>query len=999
MTPNVSTMPPRTDDRPADSVRPADSRAKPAQSTIDDYIQYCRPRTGEVLRAAGLDTEYHRGVGDQLFYYDENGREHAVWDFLGGYGSLIFGHNHPELVEVAMSNLRNQVPFSAQASCRGGAARLGAKLSGMMQERFGESFVTTLANSGSEATEAAIKHAEMQQRSKFEALEERLRADLTKIRPALTMGEFRVNEESFARLGDVFRFSNSSNFEKVIEAILSHNSRIIWKTPDFLAVTRSFHGKTSGAVKLTYNPKYRGIFNRIGINANFVSAFDADELRAAVSGKMIKLYSLEVRKSEVFCVERQVSNVAGLFIEPIQGEGGIHVAPPEFLRACRELADEHNFPLIIDEIQTGMGRTGTWLYSEQSGCLGDYYMLSKSLGGGLAKTSALLVRTKHYIPDFGFVHTSTFAEDDPGCNIAVRSLELIEANDGQLMRNCVRQGNAIVSGLKKIQARYPGVIKEIRGVGLLIGVELEEQVNRGSLLIYNLSRQELLAPVVASHLLHEYGIRVAPALSAGQVIRLEPSAYISDDAIAACLHGFERVCEVIYKQNMYELTKFLIGLTHRGEATPHEIQSFRREPLPKVSEEGVRKIAFIGHLIAAGDVKLADPTMGAYTDQQCDTLLRRIFAVYGMIQYDLIEVRSVMGERVLLGFLGLCFHSDIIIERMRSKDLGILQEKIMECVDYAIENKFTNIGFGGLSSIVMNNCKKVNRTTIGLTSGNAFTTAMGLEAMFQAAREQNVDLSKATFAGIGANGNICSIYCKIMADHVAGLILVGREGREGPLKVLEDEIYFEALEKIFITLAADQVPLAELPQQLTGISRILIETAAAKKFFATVDESTEFDEKKARGIVREIKAELGDRAPVKFTTDLREIKNAQLILGARSSLAPMITADVLGEGPIIICDVALPQDTHESVLERDDVTVMLGGLVRLPLNPNFVVDGIPVPDGHAYACMSETLLLGLHGMSENYSIGSISKTQVKKITEVARIHGFKLGMLKREKSF
>lgn len=1000
MNSETSTLLPRAPGVPIESEADKKGTSRGLQrGSIDEYIQYCRPHTGEVLRAARLDIVYHRGEGDRLSYYDEKGRERHVWDFLGGYGSLMFGHNRPELVEVALDSLYNCVPFSVQASCRGGAARLAAKLGAMMQDRFGEAFVTTLASTGSEATEAAIKHAEMQQRLKFQALEEKLRADLTKIRTALTMGRYTINKESFARLNENSDFATRPNFDFVIEAMLAHNSRTIWQAPDFLAVTGAFHGKTSGAVKLTYNPQYRELFRRIGINANFIPAFDSAEMREAVTRTMISLYSLEVRSNEIFCIKRQVCNVAGLFIEPIQGEGGIHIAPIEFLQQCRSLADEFDFPLIVDEIQTGMGRTGTWLYSEQNGCQGDYYLLAKSLGGGLAKVAALMIRAKHYNPEFGFAHTSTFAEDDPGCFLAVKALELIEAEDGQLMRNCIHQGNAIMTGLRKIQGRFPGIIKDIRGVGLLIGVELEVLGNLGSPLTSSLSRQELLAPVVASYLLHEHGIRVAPALSAGQVIRLEPSAYISEEAIHDCLYGFERICEVLYKQNMYELTKCLIGLEQRDGLSPHEIENFRREPDPKLSETGVRKIAFIGHLIQASDIKLTDQTLQRYTDAQCDALIRRIFSVYGMTNFDLIEVCSVTGEKVLLGFLGLCFHSDIIIERMRNKDLGLLQKKIMECVDYAIENRFTNIGFGGLSSIIMNNCKKVTRGNIGLTSGNSFTTAMGLEGMFHTAREKNLDLSTATFAGIGANGNICSIYCKIMSDHVPNLILVGREGREAPLRDLADEIYFESLEKIFVKLTVDQVPLSDLPQELEGIAKVLIHTTSVRKFFQRVSELQKFDAPLARSAVQGLKKEFGDNAPVRCTTNINDIRAANLILGASSSLEPIITADVLGEGPIVICDVALPQDTHESVLERDDVSVVLGGLVRLPLNPNFRVDGIPVPDGHAYACMSETLLLGLHGLSENYSTGAISKTQVKKIGEIARIHGFQLGQVKREKSF
>jgi predicted amino acid dehydrogenase len=109
---------------------------------------------------------------------------------------------------------------------------------------------------------------------------------------------------------------------------------------------------------------------------------------------------------------------------------------------------------------------------------------------------------------------------------------------------------------------------------------------------------------------------------------------------------------------------------------------------------------------------------------------------------------------------------------------------------------------------------------------------------------------------------------------------------------------------------------------------------------------------------------------------------------------------MLGEQKVVICDIAVPADAHESV-NKDCENVMLikGGLVKLPLNPDFMVRGIPLEKGEAFACMSETLLLGLSGIHEDYSIGSIHKNQVNKIMEIANMHGFELGKLKMDASF
>ena len=105
-------------------------------------------------------------------------------------------------------------------------------------------------------------------------------------------------------------------------------------------------------------------------------------------------------------------------------------------------------------------------------------------------------------------------------------------------------------------------------------------------------------------------------------------------------------------------------------------------------------------------------------------------------------------------------------------------------------------------------------------------------------------------------------------------------------------------------------------------------------------------------------------------------------------------------GGAIICDIALPRDVDPSVVrERPDVSVIKGGLVQLPSNPDFSIKGIPLEPGQTYACMAETVLLGLMGVTNHYSFGSIDKNQVKEMMVMAETHGFKLAQLMTEDSY
>src|SRR5262249_34100632 len=122
-------------------------------TVMNSYGHFCRPGLVPLLEALGLDATYVKAEGDYV-YYERGGQLVRVLDLLGGYGANLFGHHHPELIAEARGLLDAKVPIHAQASCRGGAARLAAALC----QRLGD-YVVTFTNSGTETTEAAIKHA------------------------------------------------------------------------------------------------------------------------------------------------------------------------------------------------------------------------------------------------------------------------------------------------------------------------------------------------------------------------------------------------------------------------------------------------------------------------------------------------------------------------------------------------------------------------------------------------------------------------------------------------------------------------------------------------------------------------------------------------------------------------------------------------------------------------------------------------------------------------
>src|SRR5262249_35419377 len=158
----------------------------------------------------------------------------------------------------------------------------------------------------------------------------------------------------------------------------------------------------------------------------------------------------------------------GFIFEPILGEGGVWPIQEAFAQRAARLCTERGVPLIADECQTGLGRTGTFLASSALGLHPDYVVLSKALGGGLAKISALLIEKKRYRDEFDLKHTSTYADDDFSCSIALKTLQLINE---ELVSACREKGAEMLLGLRRLAAQYPSVIADVRGKGLMLALE------------------------------------------------------------------------------------------------------------------------------------------------------------------------------------------------------------------------------------------------------------------------------------------------------------------------------------------------------------------------------------------------------------------------------------------------------------------------------------------------------------------------------------------------
>ncbi len=170
-------------------------------------------------------------------------------------------------------------------------------------------------------------------------------------------------------------------------------------------------------------------------------------------------------------------HVAAIILEPIQGEGGIHVATDEYLKGLRTLCDQHGILLIFDEIQTGFGRTGRLWGSQHSNVIPDIMVVAKSIGGGVYPNGAVVYRDMDILncfmdthPDF---HRSSGGGSDLGCMISSAVLDYLLENE--TWKNAETMGNRLKDGLKSLQQKYPKIIQDVRGRGMMLGIEYKEE--------------------------------------------------------------------------------------------------------------------------------------------------------------------------------------------------------------------------------------------------------------------------------------------------------------------------------------------------------------------------------------------------------------------------------------------------------------------------------------------------------------------------------------------
>ena len=292
-------------------------------------------------------------------------------------------------------------------------------------------------------------------------------------------------------------------------------ARLYTKKAGFISTTGGFHGKSMGSLSVMGRAVYRKPFEPLLSDVYFVDYGDAKDLERELK-KLITLGE----------------DVGALILEPVQGEAGAVVPPEGYLRRVRELCDEFKVLLILDEVQTGMGRTGRFLACEHENVVPDILCLGKAMGGGVMPLSCFMSTPKIWkvLEDNPFLHSSTFGGNPLACAAGIAAINvMLEEN---LPQQAAEKGAYLMKRLRAMQALFPEFLKEVRGKGLLIGLEFTDR---------------FIGYRVAAGLFKR-GVLVAGTLLSARTIRIEPALNISYELLDRMLERLKDTLEAVEKQ-------------------------------------------------------------------------------------------------------------------------------------------------------------------------------------------------------------------------------------------------------------------------------------------------------------------------------------------------------------------------------------------------------------------------------------------------------------------
>ncbi|MCP4172876.1 MAG: aminotransferase class III-fold pyridoxal phosphate-dependent enzyme [Fuerstiella sp.] len=873
------------------------------------WYQHVAPNVGQLMHALKLDVEYTGGSGDRLFL-DVGGEQKQILDFVGGFGSNLLGHGRSDLENVAIKALR-EVPMLDQGSRRSAASCLADALSNRFGQETGRRYICLLSSTGAEAVETALKHALFKWQASCENFNAEIRAEFGAEFPAAVRKSCNYNQSQYASY-----------------------------RPLLIALQGGYHGKTTGALNAMADDSQRNPFaGLLGARVQFVQRAQLADpqpvLESLCSHEVLWLRRPDRSNPAQQMSALSISGIMAVIAEPIQGEGGIFEVPNEFFTAVRA----RRIPLIADEIQCGLGRSGQFLASAEA--TPDYCLVGKSLGGGITKISATLIDRTIYCDQFDLQTGATFSSDRLSSSVASRVLKLIDSDD--ITGRAVRLGELLKQKLELLRRQFPTVLGSITGRGVMLGIELvlPEQSNQ----FLKAAAGKRLGYLAASFLLNCHGIRVLPTLSAPCVLRLEPSVYLKTADVECLTHALHDFCQRLAGNDVAGLLRHLSQDTQftSAKTTLAALESQRATASTNKSKRQVRRkarrftfqheqpaeqanrVGFIFNPIYPAVELLAEipELLQLSMDQRLDLVWR----MQTLMEFSPIELfsRNLFDGQVWMCGILLPVSPQALTHLHRTGNLDLVRQRLDDALTMATERGCQTVVFGAQTSIVTQNATTVVPPPgVQVSSGNSFTVATVLAAIERERCAYGIS-NHARMGIVGAAGNIGSAILRWYAHRYrwsGPITLLGRPGSE---------------------------------QRLKSLTNSVANTTTAQSLSVSSER-----------------------------TDLRYCDVIIVAVGGDEIIveAQHLRNDV----NVLVADVSQPRGTSPTLeRERPNAKVIQAGLARLPQDPSFRLTPHS-PAGTCFACAAEAILMGLEPQALKLC-GSIDPMAIEILQALGEKHG------------
>lgn len=737
-----------------------------------------------------------------------------------------------------------------------------------------------------------------------------------------------------------------------------------------LSTHRGYHGKTLGALSATDNPAYRRpflldtqAFSRVPFN-------DPAKLEARL----------------------KTGDIAAFIVEPVQGEGGMLTPDEGYLTAASRLCRQYGTLLVLDEVQTGLGRTGRLFAAEhEPGLSPDILLLSKALGGGLVPLGAMLCTEAAWSEDFGFFHSSTFANNHLTCTVGLGVLDRLTENGEALVQHADAMGCYLAEGLDRLVAQYPAAYTRRTGRGLMQGLCIAPWPGQISYFLSLASVKGYSVPLLAGYLLNRHRVLTAPVINQSATLRLEPPLTVTQGEVDHLLHALERAGELM---NRHDYLPLLDYLSHPEDADPPRPRQRVQEedrPAPAVRKP-TGKFAFLIHPTDKDVLYQTLPQQFGDLDNDGQARWHEWMASWfsrmcepGTV-FHMSAVESHAGATVEGWLIAAPLMPAQMMRLKRDEKQALMAAYLKAAADLDVDIT----GLGAFTSVITRGGHELDAPPTPLTSGNSLTAISSAESLVALMNARNTPPGLSRVAVIGAAGSIGRLSALHLAQHFGEMWLVGNPKNPGALPVLQaiaGEVY---------RLAATLVLENDLSEGLCGRLRKAFSPDLLRRLVdcIPVGDATRF-----RLEIESQMAAVGQPPLIQATTRLEQgLSCADAVLSA-SSMGKAFIDPALFMAGAVVCDVARPLDVVGRVrTARPDVLAYEGGIVRLPENIRFGAQNVlGYPRGFNLACLSETIVLAMEGCRRSFSIGNhLSYDEALWIYQRALAHGFSPAVLDRD---